>query len=324
MAYILNLLCGIGLFIFGMSTMSEGTEKAFGAGLKNMLSAMTNTKAKAIVTGTVVTGIVQSSSAVTVMAVSFVESQLMNLSQATGIILGANIGTTVTSLLIAFNFSDFAPFTIFLGTVMKLMGGKEKIRHPGEILLGFGLLFLGLNTMGNAFSHLKDNQDFLKFIISCSSGKLKGILAGTVMTAIMQSSSATVGILQTLCEQGLVDTESAIYIVLGQNIGTVFTALISAVGKSKAAKQVGMIHLIFNVVGSLIFVALCEFIPVTELLMRFESPSMRISVFHILFNVITVFMLIPFYDRMINTSEKLLNFKIIKTERRTAKKKGTL
>ncbi len=324
MAYILNLLCGIGLFIFGMSTMSEGTEKAFGAGLKNMLSAMTNTKAKAIVTGTVVTGIVQSSSAVTVMAVSFVESQLMNLSQATGIILGANIGTTVTSLLIAFNFSDFAPFTIFLGTVMKLMGGEEKIRHPGEILLGFGLLFLGLNTMGNAFSHLKDNQDFLKFIISCSSGKLKGILAGTVMTAIMQSSSATVGILQTLCEQGLVDTESAIYIVLGQNIGTVFTALISAVGKSKAAKQVGMIHLIFNVVGSLIFVALCEFIPVTELLMRFESPSMRISVFHILFNVITVFMLIPFYDRMINTSEKLLNFKIIKTERRTAKKKGTL
>lgn len=324
MAYILNLLCGIGLFIFGMSTMSEGTEKAFGAGLKNMLSAMTNTKAKAIVTGTVVTGIVQSSSAVTVMAVSFVESQLMNLSQATGIILGANIGTTATSLLIAFNFSDFAPFTIFLGTVMKLMGGKEKIRHPGEILLGFGLLFLGLNTMGNAFSHLKDNQDFLKFIISCSSGKLKGILAGTVMTAIMQSSSATVGILQTLCEQGLVDTESAIYIVLGQNIGTVFTALISAVGKSKAAKQVGMIHLIFNVVGSLIFVALCEFIPVTELLMRFESPSMRISVFHILFNVITVFMLIPFYDRMINTSEKLLNFKIIKTERRTAKKKGTL
>lgn len=323
MIHILNLLCGIGLFLYGMTVMSEGTEKAFGVKLKNMLSAMTSTKTKAILTGTVVTGIIQSSSAVTVMTVGFVESQLMNLTQATGIILGANIGTTVTSLLIAFNFSDFAPLTIFLGAIMKLMGVKEKIRHSGEILLGFGLLFLGLNTMGNAFSHLKDNQDFLNFIVSSCDGKFKGILTGTIMTAIIQSSSATVGILQTLCAQGLVSTESAIYIVLGQNIGTVFTSLISAIGKSRSAKQVGMIHLVFNVAGSAIFVVLCEFIPVAQLLMNFESPSMRVSVFHILFNVITVFMLIPFYDWMINTSEKMLNFRIIKTEK-LKKKKGTL
>lgn len=320
MIYILNLLCGIGIFLYGMSIMSEGTQKAFGDKLKNMLSALTDTKSKAILTGTVVTGVVQSSSAVTVMTVGFVEAQLMNIVQATGIILGANIGTTVTSLLIAFNFSDFAPLTIFFGAVMKMMGKKEKIRHTGEMLLGFGLLFLGLNTMGNAFAHLKENKDFLNFIVSSCDGKFKGILTGTIMTAIIQSSSATVGILQTLCAQGLVDTQSAIYIVLGQNIGTVFTALISAIGKSRSAKQVGMIHLVFNVAGSAIFMVLCEFIPVTELLINLESPSMRVSVFHILFNMITVFMLIPFYDQMISISEKMLNFRIIKTK----KKKGTL
>lgn len=316
MIHILNLLCGIGLFLYGMTVMSEGTEKAFGENLKKMLSVMTGTKFKAILTGTVVTGIIQSSSAVTVMAVGFVEAGLMGITQATGIILGANIGTTVTSLLIAFNFSDFAPLAIFAGAALKLMAKKEKIRRVGEILLGFGLLFLGLNTMSSAFSYLKDNRDFLNFIVSSSTGKLKGILAGIVMTLIMQSSSATVGILQTLCLQGFIDTESAIYIVLGQNIGTVATALVSAVGKSKSAKQVGMIHLIFNVIGSVIFIVLCEALPVTEMMMQFENPSMRVSVFHIVFNVVSVIMMIPFYDFMIKASERMVGIRVYKTEAR--------
>lgn len=320
MIHILNLLCGIGLFLYGMTVMSEGTEKAFGEKLKKILAVMTKTKPKAILTGTAVTGVVQSSSAVTVMTVGFVEAGLMNLTQATGIILGANIGTTVTSLLIAFNFSSVAPLAIFVGGMMKLICKKEKLCRVGEILLGFGLLFLGLNTMGSAFSHLKDNQAFLSFIVASCNGKLKGIFTGTVMTAIIQSSSATVGILQTLCAQGLVSTESAIYIVLGQNIGTVFTSMISAIGKSKAAKQVGMIHLIFNVVGSLIFVVLCEFIPVAQMLMKIQNPSMQVSVFHIVFNVVTVFMIIPFYDWMIKTSERMVNFKIIKTKKSIKKK----
>ncbi|MBQ8503419.1 MAG: Na/Pi cotransporter family protein [Clostridia bacterium] len=323
MVHILNLLCGIGLFLYGMTVMSEGTEKAFGDKLKRILSVMTKTKTKSILTGTAVTGVVQSSSVVTVMTVGFVEAGLMNLTQATGIVLGANIGTTVTSLLIAFNFSSVAPLAIFVGGMMKLICKKEKLSRIGEILLGFGLLFLGLNTMGNAFSHLKDNQAFLNFIVESCDGKLRGILTGIIMTAIIQSSSATVGILQSLCAQGLVSTESAIYIVLGQNIGTVFTAMISATGKSKGAKQVGMIHLVFNVVGSVIVAILCEFIPVAGLLKNLESPSIRVSIFHIVFNVITVIMIIPFYDWMIDVSEKMVNFRIIRTGK-TAKKKGTL
>lgn len=315
MIHVLNLLCGISLFLFGMNIMSEGTLKAFGDKLKNMLAVMTKTKTKAILTGTAVTAAVQSSSVVTVTAVNFVETGLLTLYQATGIILGANIGTTVTSLLIAFNLSDFTPVIIFLGTMLVLVSKNKKVHHCGEMLFGFGLLFLGLNTMSTAFAHLKENPDFLNFVVSSSQGKFKGIAAGTVMTAIIQSSSASVGILQSLCLQGLIDTESAIYIVLGQNIGTVFTALLSVIGKSRSTKQAGMIHLIFNVLGSLIFVFLCEIIPVTELLMSIGNPSMRVSVFHIVLNVVTVFMLVPFYDFMIYLSDKLVITKIIRTKK---------
>ncbi len=312
MLSLLNLLCGIGLFLSGMSLMSESTVLAFGERLKSILARMTKTKLSATVTGTAVTGIVQSSTAVTVMTVGFVESQLMNIHQATGIVLGANIGTTVTSLLIAFNFSDLAPLSIFVGAAIMLLAEKNKAKHIGKILLGFGMLFLGLNTMSGAFSHLKENEAFLNLIVS-NQGKLMGIIVGIAMTAIIQSSSATVGILQALCTQGLVGTESAIYIILGQNIGTVFTSMLSATGKSRSAKQVGMIHLVFNVAGSLIFILLCEFIPVTALLEKVGSPSMRVSLFHVFFNVITVIMLFPAYEWMIKLSKKLIGFRIVKT-----------
>ena len=312
MLSLLNLLCGIGLFLSGMSMMSESTVFAFGEKLKSILARMTKTKISATLTGTAVTGIVQSSTAVTVMTVGFVESQLMNIHQATGIVLGANIGTTVTSLLIAFNFSDFAPVSIFIGAAMMLLAAKDKTKHIGKILLGFGMLFLGLNTMSGSFSHLKENEAFLNLVVS-NQGKLTGILVGIIMTAIIQSSSATVCILQALCAQGLVGTESAIYIILGQNIGTVFTSMLSATGKSRSAKQVGMIHLVFNVAGSLIFIAVCEFIPVAALLEKVTNPSMRVSLFHVLFNVITVIMLFPAYELMISISERLTGLKIMKT-----------
>ena len=318
MKHFINLLCGIGLFLYGMKLMSEGTEKAFGEKLKGILAVTAGTKMRAILTGTAVTGIIQSSTAVTVMAVGFVEAGIMDIFEATGIVLGANIGTTVTSLLIAFNFSSAAPVIIFSGVLFVIGSKKKKLRHIGEILTGFGLLFLGLNTMGAAFSFLKENPDFLNFIVSSSRGKLKGIAAGTVMTLIMQSSSATVGILQSLCLQGFIDTQSAIYIVLGQNIGTVFTSVVSAIGKSKAAKQVGIIHLIFNVAGSVFFLILCEFLPVAPLLSRIESPSMQVSVFHILFNLITVIAVIPFYNMLMLLSEKAVGVSIFGTKKEKA------
>lgn len=312
MLSLLNLLCGIGLFLSGMSLMSESTVLAFGEKLKSILARMTKTKLSATLTGTAVTGIVQSSTAVTVMTVGFVESQLMNIHQATGIVLGANIGTTVTSLLIAFNFSDLAPLSIFIGAAMMLLALKDRTKHIGKILLGFGMLFLGLNTMSGAFAHLKENEAFLSLIVA-NQGKLTGIIVGIVMTAIIQSSSATVGILQALCAQGLVGTESAIYIILGQNIGTVFTSMLSATGKSRSAKQVGMIHLVFNVAGSLIFFAVCELFPVSALLEKVSDPSMRVSLFHVFFNIITVIMLFPAYEWMIRVSERLIGLRIVKT-----------
>lgn len=314
MNYFINLLCGTGLFLYGMKIMSEGAEKAFGERLRHILSLTADTKLKAIATGTAVTGIVQSSTAVTVMTVGFVEAGIISIFQATGIVLGANIGTTATSLLIAVNFSSVAPICIFFGALPLIAGKSEKLRCTGEIFLGFGLLFLGLNTMGSAFSFLKESPGFLSFIVSSSKGKLKGIIAGTIMTAIMQSSSATVGILQSLCLQGLVDTESALYIVLGQNIGTVFTSVLSATGKSRQAKQVGMIHLIFNLGGSLLFLLVGEIIPFAPIFEKLSNPSMQVSVFHIAFNVITVIAVIPFYSHLIKLSEKAVRLSVLSSK----------
>ena len=304
MKYFINLLCGTGLFLYGMKIMSEGTEKAFGDRLRRILSLAADTKLKAILTGTAVTGVIQSSTAVTVMTVGFVETGILSIFQATGIVLGANIGTTVTSLLIAFNFTSVAYVCVFIGALPVIIGKKQTIRHVGEIILGFGMLFLGLKAMGSAFTFLKENPAFLTFIVSYSKGRIKGIIAGTVMTLIIQSSSATVGILQSLCMQGLIDTESALYIVLGQNIGTVFTCLLSAAGKSRKAKQVGIIHLIFNLGGSILFLFIGEIFPFTPLFGKIGSPSMQVSAFHIAFNVITVLAVIPFYNQLIKLSEK--------------------
>lgn len=311
----INLLCGIGLFLYGMKIMSEGTEKAFGEKLRGVLAVTAGTKLRAVLTGTAVTGVIQSSTAVTVMTVGFVEAGIMNIFQATGIVLGANIGTTVTSLLIAFNFSSVAPFAVFSGVVALLAAKNKTARHIGEIILGFGLLFFGLDTMGSAFSFLKENPQFLSFVVASCQGKIMGIVTGILMTVIMQSSSATVGILQSLCMQGLVGTESAVYIVLGQNIGTVFTSMLSAIGKSREAKQVGMIHLIFNALGSLIFLILGEFIPFSQILARYGNESMQVSLFHIIFNIVSVIMFMPFYDSLISLSQKAVGMKVLKTKR---------
>lgn len=301
---ILNLLCGLGLFLYGINIMSEKTEKAFGNNIKIFLEKTASTKLACVLTGTAITALVQSSSAITVMVVSLIESSLMTLYQAVGIIMGANIGTTVTSLLIAFNFSDFAPITIFTGAAIKLFSRKEKVQYSGEVLLGFGILFLGLETMSGAFTELRDNPVFLNMIVSAS-GKIGGVLSGILMTVIIQSSSATVGILQSLAEEGLVMMNDAIYIVLGQNIGTVLTVILASIGRSRQSKQAAMIHLLFNLIGCVFLMLICEFVPVAELLSPLKSPSMMISVFHIVFNIVNVIILLPFYDWLIKASEKL-------------------
>lgn len=301
---IINLLCGIGLFLIGMTIMSEYTTEAFGEKLRDILSALTKNKISGVLTGLTVTGIIQSSCATTVTAVSFVNAGILSLSGAVGIVMGANIGTTVTSLIIAFNFSDIAPIAVFLGTIMKMFSKHKKIQSAGMITVGFGLLFIGLNTMSSSFEALKDNSDFLHFI-SKTDGKLQGVLTGFIMTAIMQSSSATVGILQVLSMQGIVPLTTAFYIILGQNIGAVIPVIISSAGTSKNAKQVSVIHLLFNIIGTVVFLAAMELIPVHTLFSFVETDSMRISLFHIMFNIISTLILLPFSDLLLKISELL-------------------
>lgn len=301
---IINLLCGIGLFLIGMTTMSEYTTLSFGVKLQGILSSLTKSKISGVLTGFGVTSIIQSSCATTVTAVSFVSAGILSLSGAVGIVMGANIGTTVTSLIIAFNFSDIAPLAVFFGAILKIFSKNEKAQSVGMITVGFGLLFIGLNTMSSAFESLKDNADFLSFITK-SGSKLQGILTGFVMTAIMQSSSATVGILQVLAAQEIIPIEAAFHIILGQNIGAVIPVIISSLTATKTAKQVGIIHLLFNSIGTVIFLLLMEFIPFNNLFDFTDSNSMKISFFHITFNVVSTLILLPASDLLIKISEKL-------------------
>lgn len=301
---IINLLCGIGLFLIGMTLMSEYTTEAFGEKLKSILSALTKNKISGVLTGFAVTGIIQSSCATTVTAVSFVSAGILSLAGAVGIVMGANIGTTVTSLIIAFNFSDIAPIAVFFGTVMKMFSKRKKLQSAGMITVGFGLLFIGLNTMSSAFEALKDNPDFLSFIAK-TDGKIQGVLTGFIMTAIMQSSSATVGILQALSMQDIVPLSTAFYIILGQNIGAVIPVIISSAGASKTAKQVSVIHLLFNIIGTVIFLIIMEFMPIDSLFSFADSDSMKISLFHIMFNIISTLILLPFSDLLLKISELL-------------------
>ncbi len=300
---IINLLCGIGLFLYGMTLMSESTTEAFGEKLKGTLSALTKNKISGVLTGFAVTGIIQSSCATTVTAVSFVSAGILTLSGAVGIVMGANIGTTVTSLIIAFNFSDIAPIAVFAGTVLKMFSKKHKLQSAGIIIIGFGLLFIGLNTMSSSFEALKDNENFLLFI-SKTNGKLQGVLTGFIMTAIMQSSSATVGILQALSMQGIIPLQTAFYIILGQNIGAVVPVIVSSLTATKTAKQVGIIHLLFNLIGTIIFLMLMEILPICNMFSVVANDSLSISLFHIFFNVLSTFILIPFSDYLIRISEK--------------------
>lgn len=305
---VINLLYGIGLFLFGINLMGEHTKTVFGERLRNTLGVLTKSRFTGMLTGFIVTGLIQSSSATNVMTLSFVSAGLMSLSQAVGIVMGANIGTTVTSLLIAFNFSAVAPLAIFFGAAFFIFSKAEKTRHIGTIIVGFGLLFLGLNTMSLSFSYLKDSEAFLSFVAACE-GKMMCIFTGFIMTAILQSSSATVGILQALALSGVVPIESALYIIFGQNIGEVIPVFLSSVGATKEAKQVSVIQLLFNLIGSTFFFVLFEFVPFPDFIRSIGNPSMQVSFIHIAFNVLMTVILLPFGDVLIKISNRIVNFK---------------
>lgn len=297
--HLLSFLAGIGLFLYGISAMGEGLEYAAGSKMKKILGALTKNRFLAVIMGALVTALIQSSSATTVMVVGFVNAGLMNLAQAVGVIMGANIGTTVTSVLIALDLSDIAPIALFLGVFVMLFVKKDIIKHVGQTVAGFGMLFLGMDTMSTAMEPLRDSEVFVYFMTNYSN-PVVGILIGLVLTAVIQSSSASIGILQALAVQGLVPIEFAVYILLGQNIGTCVTALLSSAGTKTNSKRTAVMHLLFNVFGSILFLLITAFTPYTSLLERIsDNVSVQISAAHIIFNVVNTIVLFPFANWII-------------------------
>lgn len=258
MELIVNLLGGLGLFLFGMNFMSQGLQKAAGARLRSILEAMTKNKIIAVLFGALFTAIIQSSGATTVMVVSFVNTGIMTLAQSVGIIFGANIGTTITSQLVAFNLTGVAPFILFVGAVFVMFGKKPMLKKVGEVLLGFGALFMGISLMKDAMADLKDYQQVMN-VLSSMDNPIVGILFGTVITAIVQSSSVTVSILLLMASQGLMDLPVCFYVILGCNIGSCTPAVLASLAAKKDAKRAALIHVMFNVLGMVIIGILMAF-----------------------------------------------------------------
>ena len=251
MELILTLLGGLGLFLFGMTFMSQGLQKAAGAKLRSILEVMTKNKIVAVIFGALFTAIIQSSGATTVMVVSFVNAGIMSLAQSIGIIFGANIGTTITSQLVAFNLTGVAPFILFVGAVFMMFGKKPMVKKIGEVILGFGALFMGISMMKDAMADLRNYQSVLH-VLGSLDNPLLGILMGTVITVIVQSSSVTVSILLLMAGQGLIDLSVCFYVILGCNIGSCTPAVLASLDTRKEAKRAALIHVMFNVFGMVI------------------------------------------------------------------------
>ena len=290
---IMKLMGGLGLFIYGMKLMGDGLENAAGDGLKKILEKVTSNPIKAVLVGAIVTAVIQSSSATTVMVVGFVNAGLMNLTQATGIIMGANIGTTITAQLVSFKLDQIAPLFVFLGTIMVMFARGKKRKDIGNIVLGFGILFTGMGIMSGAMKPLTSSPVFEQLIVTIGDNWLIGVIAGATITAILQSSSATTGILVALATAGAINIQVALPIIFGCNIGTCITAIIASIGANKTAHKAAAIHLIFNIVGTIIFLPFLGLLGVAVTKMS-PDVSRQIANAHTVFNIVNTMLLLPF------------------------------
>ena len=319
---VIPFIGGLAMFIYGMNIMADGLQHAAGSKMKKILEVLTQNKLMGIALGALVTAIIQSSSATTVMVVGFVNAGLMNLTQAISVIMGANIGTTITGWLVSagewakmFSPSTLAPIAVMVGVIITLVGKRQQSKDVAGII-GFGILFIGMNTMSDAVYPLRESEVFKTAFISMGSNPFLGILVGAGVTAIIQSSSASQGILLSLASAGLVPTNAAVFIIMGQNIGTCVTAILSSVGASKNAKCVGTMHLTFNIAGTIIFSILAMF-----LFARLD-PSYgegiinmtQISFIHTVFNVGTTIILMPFSGYIIKFAMKVNGLKAVETK----------
>lgn len=308
---------GLGMFLYGMSIMADGLQRSAGSRMQHMLGVLTNNRLMGVLAGAAVTAIIQSSSATTVMVVGFVNAGIINLFQATGVIMGANIGTTITSWIVSMSEwgevlkpEFFAPFLFFIGAFLVLFTKSHKKKEGGEIFIGFALLFIGLSFMSSSIEPYRDAPIFSQAFQTLGKNPLLGVLVGLVVTAIIQSSSASVGILQTLALNGMVNWQSAVFITLGQNIGTCVTALLSSVGASRTAKRAAVIHLLFNVFGTILFgtvmFAVFLFNPAFA---ASTADSVGISIFHTIFNVSNTVILFPFAGLLVKAACALVKEK---------------
>lgn len=293
-ADVMELLGGLALFLYGMQMMSTGLESAAGNRMKSILEKLTTNRVVGVLTGALITAVIQSSSATTVMVVGFVNSGMMTLRQAIWIIMGANIGTTITGQLIALDVGKAAPFLAFLGVAGIVFLKNEKAKHVGEIMAGLGVLFIGMDMMGTSMAPLAASKQFVR-ILTTFENPILGILAGTLFTALIQSSSASVGILQALAGSGAIGLQSAAYVLFGQNIGTCITAFLASIGTSTNAKRTTIIHIMFNVFGTIVFTILCLATPIISMVEGVtpgNAPA-QIANLHTLFNVVTTLLLLP-------------------------------
>ena len=306
-ADILGLLGGLALFLYGMQMMSSGLEAAAGNRMKRILERLTTNRFLGVAVGAGITAVIQSSSATTVMVVGFVNSGMMTLSQAVWIIMGANIGTTITGQLIALDVGALAPLFAFCGVALVVFLKKAVFHHYGQIIAGLGILFIGMEMMSSAMMPLRESKAFINLMTQFSN-PLLGILAGMIFTAVIQSSSASVGILQALVASGLIGLPSAVYVLFGQNIGTCITAVLAAIGTSRNAKRTTVLHLLFNVIGTTLFTLACMFTPLTPLVASFTPGNLpaQIANMHTVFNVVTTLLLLPFGNYLAKLAVRIL------------------
>ena len=311
MNIVFGLMGGLGLFLYGMKIMGDGLEKVAGDRLKRLIEILTNNRVMGVFVGTIVTMVIQSSSATTVMVIGFVNAGIMSLTQAVGVIMGANIGTTITAQLVSFKLVEYAPIAVAIGVGAWLFSNNKRTKNVAEVLIGFGILFIGMEMMSGAMKPLREYEGFKALLMSFGEDTvldaLLGILAGFGMTAIIQSSSASIGILIALASQGLLPIEAALPILFGDNIGTCVTALLSSISANKTAKRAAFIHLLFNITGTIIFVFILKK-PVLHLVTSLTpgDAARQIANAHTLFNITNMMIQLPFAGLLVYIAKKLI------------------
>lgn len=297
---------GLGLFLYGMKLMSDGLENIAGEKLKGILEKITSNKIMGVLVGIVVTAIIQSSSAVTVMVVSFVNAGLMTLTQATGVILGSNIGTTITAQMVSFKLEIIAPIFIGVGAIVMIGAKRKKVKDLAYIALGFGILFMGMGLMSASLKPVSELDIFNNFILLVANNPILGVLIGMLMTAILQSSSATTGILVALGTSGNIDMNVAFPIVLGCNIGTCITAILAGLTANRTAKKAALLHLFFNIFGTIIFLPFSDKVVMIVQYLTPDSVARQIANAHTIFNIVITILILPISKYFVNLVNKIL------------------